>query len=125
MAEPYPCVSYNTPVPRATAAVLIPVGPGPAEPARLSDLVDALATFERARVDALVLVDDTPAPRELATAPFTPTIVRTAVDVRTADPYSAHVAGTLAGLDAAQDRDVIVKLDTDALVVAPFLDALA
>ena len=112
-------------MPRATAAVLVPVGPDPAEPARLADLVDALATFERASVDAIVLVDDAPAPRDLRAAPFATTVVRTGVDVRSADAFSAHVAGTLAGLDAASDHDVIVKLDTDALVVAPFLDALA
>ena len=103
-------------------AVLVPVGPDPAEEGRLRDLVEAVRAFEPEV--ALVLVDDAVLPRaELATR-YGATVVRTGVDVRVADPYSAMAAGTLAGLRAAKGHDLVVKLDTDALVAGPFVDAL-
>jgi hypothetical protein len=45
---------------------------------------------------------------------------------RAPDPQSAMVAGTLAGLRLAAglDPDFVLKLDTDALTIAPFADAI-
>ena len=106
----------------AAAAVVVPVGPDPAEEERLRDLVEAIRAFESEV--ALVFVDDAPAPREALATGYGATVVRTGVDVGAVDPYSAMVAGTLSALGAARGHDLIVKLDTDAVVAGPFVEAL-
>ena len=104
-------------------AVLIPVGPDPAEVGRLRDVLEGVRACEPGV--RLVLVDDAPAPRDELARQDAMAVMRTGVDLRAVDPYSAMVAGTLAGLRAAQGHDLVVKLDTDAVVAGPFVDALA
>lgn len=108
------------------AAVGIPVGPAEDEIERVRDLADSL----RCHVPGLptvVLVDDGPADRDLREALdwSGPEIVvlRPPRPPRRAAANDAHVAGTLttlAWLAGAGRADYLVKLDTDALVIADF-----
>src|SRR5438105_1536499 len=109
---------------------LIPVGPDPHEPDRLLDTLDSVRAYEPSGQIHLVLVDDCAQPRRLpvderewASVDF----VRTPLWERgTPDPYSAMVAGTLQGLVAAgrHGPELLLKLDTDALLIAPVADKL-
>jgi hypothetical protein len=111
-------------------AVLIPVGPGQTEVARLRDTAESLRAFEDPSEVSLVLVDDNAMPRDLAGSVgqwASCQVVRTALwRDRTPDPYSAMVAGTVEGMKAASrhDPEFLLKLDTDALVIAPVSDKL-
>jgi hypothetical protein len=110
--------------------LLIPVGPDAREPDRLLDTLDSVCAYEPSQHIHLVLVDDCPEPRRLpvdepewASVDF----VRTRLwDRGTPDPYSAMVAGTLQGLVAAGRHrpELLLKLDTDAMLVAPVADKL-
>jgi hypothetical protein len=111
-------------------AVLIPVGPAERDCVRLDDGIEALRAVEPVDEIELVLVDDAPEPRDLPGRVGWPgaRVVRTSLwdGGRAPDPYSAMVAGTLAGLRVAAglDPDFVLKLDTDALTIAPFADAI-
>jgi hypothetical protein len=111
-------------------AVLIPVGPSNREVARLDDAVDALRAAERPDDIELILIDDAPEPRDLTGRFGWPSacVIRTPLWAggRPPDPASAMVAGTLAGLRLAARLDVefLLKLDTDALAIGAFADAL-
>jgi hypothetical protein len=110
-----------------TFAVLIPVGPGEAEVDRLQDTVASVRAHEsRAR---LVLIDDSPQPRDLDRVVPDADVVRTALwgDGGRPDAYSAMVAGSVDGLRAASRLEprFVLKLDTDALVIAPFAEKIA
>ena len=105
-------------------AVLVPVGPGSAELARFRDLLDSVVAYEPAGSFRLIVVDDGPRPRDFGTGA---TVIRTPLwreGRRPPDPLSAMVAGTVEGLRAAAGAEFVVKLDTDALVIAPFADAV-
>jgi hypothetical protein len=105
-------------------AVLVPVGPGDAELERFGDLLDSIRAHEPAGSFRLIVVDDGPVPRDFGTPA---TVIRTALWTRgrrVPDPLSAMVAGTIEGLRAAAGAEFLVKLDTDALVIAPFADAV-
>jgi len=111
-------------------AVLMPVGPSDRDVARLDDAIDALRTAEPADQIELILIDDAPEPRDLAAL----TVWRSCCVIRTPlwtgggspDPGDAMIAGTLAGLRLAArlELDFVLKLDADALVIAPFADAI-
>ena len=111
-------------------AALVPVGPGQREVERLRDTLDSLRAFEDSREVNLVLVDDSEAPRDLAGAGgewASSDVVRTPLwRDGTPDPYSAMVAGTIEGMRAAarHQPEFLLKLDTDALVIAPLADKL-
>lgn len=109
--------------------VLIPVGPKVVEVERLRDTLDSLRAHEPAEDIRLVLVDDALSPRpELAAIewPTPPTVVRTALWSGPEAPYfkSALVAGAVEGLLEAGrvPTEFCLKMDTDALVIAPFAD---
>ena len=109
--------------------VLIPVGPGDEELDRLTDTLESLIAHEPADRVRLVLVDDAPRPRPLAEHAPLPNVevIRTPLwEQGTPDPMSAMVAGTCEGMRALAATDVAfaLKLDTDALVIAPFADKL-
>jgi hypothetical protein len=108
------------------AAVLIPVGPGDRELDRLADTVASVTAHEP---DArFVLVDDSPEPRPLCDLVPQAVIVRTALwQAGAPDAYSAMVAGSVEGLRAARALHprFVLKLDTDALVIAPFAGKIA
>jgi hypothetical protein len=104
---------------------LIPVGPSTTDVRRLDQLLASLAQWEDPAQTQVVVVDDGPQPRPLRpAAPFAAfDVIRTPLWARRIppDPYSAMVAGTIEGLRAAHPTtEFVVKLDTDALVIAPF-----
>lgn len=111
----------------AMLSVLIPAGPGAAELDRLADTLESIRAFEAPGRIHLVLVDDAHEPRDLQVAAdewASCDVIRTALwggDVAP-DPYSAMVAGTIDGMRTAAARRpaFLLKLDTDALVIAPF-----
>ena len=113
-------------------AVLVPVGPGSAELARLADALDSIRAFEAPGNVHLVLVDDATEARELRVTAdewASLDVVRTALwdGEVVPDPYSAMVAGTIDGMRAAASRRprFVLKLDTDALAIAPFAAKLS
>jgi hypothetical protein len=104
--------------------VLMPIGPGEAELARARDSLASVRRHEPAAEP--VLVDDGPAARDLSALTDGP-VVRTALRGGwVPDRDSAMLAGTLAGLRAARSLDpaFVLKLDTDALVIAPFAEPI-
>lgn len=111
-------------------AVLLPVGPAARDLERLDDAIEALRAVEPASDIELLLVDDSPEPRDLITRLRwrTARVLRTGLwdGPRAPDAYSAMVAGTLQGLRTAAERgpEFVLKLDTDALTIAPFADAI-
>jgi hypothetical protein len=110
--------------------VLIPVGPDSRELGRLADTLDSIRAFEDPGQIGLTVVDDCVEPRSLpldSAAWASVDVVRTPLwNAGTPDPYSAMVAGTIEGLAAAARHrpDLLLKLDTDALLVAPVADKL-
>ena len=102
--------------------VIIPVGPGDREIARLHQLLAELSTYEdRRRV-----------PRDRRRRPRAPVdrgglagpqVFRTEARQRggVLDPYGAMVASTIEGLRICRERrvDMVLKLDTDAAVIGP------
>jgi hypothetical protein len=110
--------------------VLIPVGPAPQELDRLVDVLDSVRAFEETREVHLVLVDDGERPRDLPVFRGdwgSVDVVRTSLWTgRRPDPYSAMVAGTIDGTRAAgaHSPEFLLKLDTDALLIAPVAEKL-
>jgi hypothetical protein len=110
--------------------LLIPVGPDAREPDRLVDTLDSVRAYEPSQQIHLVLVDDSRERRQLpvderewASVDY----IRTPLwDGGTPDAYSAMVAGTLDGMVAAGRHrpELLLKLDTDALLIAPVADKL-
>jgi hypothetical protein len=110
-------------------AVAIPVAPGPAEAARAEDLLASLRVYEP-DVPRIVLVDDEPGGRRLE-------------GLRAGDrvavipnPRGGRGIGTLGGTCTATLAALVwvhahapgahcVRLDTDALVIAPFAEKIA
>src|ERR1700733_3208646 len=111
-------------------AVLIPVGPGQQEIERLRDTLSSLRAFEGSDEVNLLLVDDNDVPRDLASVAgrgASCEVLRTPLWRNgPPDPYSAMVAGTIEGMRAAarHQPEFLLKLDTDALVIAPVADKL-
>ena len=110
--------------------LMIPVGPDADEPERLVDTLESVRAYEPSRQIHLVVVDDCAQPRRLPVDQrewASVDIVRTPLwDRGTPDPYSAMVAGTLQGMVAAgrHSPELLLKLDTDALLIAPAADKL-
>lgn len=110
---------------------IIPVGPGDAELERTRDLAESLWAHEP-ETQWLVLIDDGGEDRRLADRLSAPagrvvSIFNTR-GKRGIGPTSALAAGMLLALkwiEANTDASFIVKLDTDALVIAPFAEKLA
>jgi hypothetical protein len=111
-------------------AVVVPVGPGAPEEARAEDVVASVRRYEP---DVpVLLVDDAGG----ALRPPLAALVRTAPGAAIVAPGHRRRHATLGGLGAVMlfalgwawtqlDPDVVVKLDTDALVIAPFAAAIA
>jgi hypothetical protein len=114
------------------AAILLAVGPGQTELERLADLGAALAAFAP-RLTRLLLVDDGHRPGALLDA--VPPALRPAARV-IPNPRRGSELGWREGLNIAiwtglaelaneGAWDFVLKLDTDSLVIAPPLDAIA
>jgi hypothetical protein len=116
----------------APFAILIPVGPGEKEIERLRDFFDALFFFEPS-VACILFVDDVRPARRLEREFTFPAGCR----VETiANPRKGRgngwsgglAAGVLAGfqwITANTAVEFALKMDTDALVIAPFADKIA
>jgi hypothetical protein len=114
-------------------AVVMPVGPTSTEVDRCRDTIDSIVRLEPA-VRWIVLVDDDAAPRDLVAAVGA---AETGVDVvrldhllpsGVASVYERLTVSVLAGLrwvTRHTTADVVMKIDTDALVIAPFADKLS
>jgi hypothetical protein len=104
--------------------VYMPVGPDEAELPRLADTLDSLRAHIRHEEVRLALIDDSPLPRDLAGFWEGATVLRNPLwEDGVRDPLSAMTAGTIEALKLA-DGDFALKLDTDAVVIAPFADAV-
>lgn len=112
-------------------AVLIPVGPGKAEIDRLADTLASLFHHEPA-VSHVVLVDDAWPARELETLNPCPDGCRM---VSVVNPRKGRGDGWSGGLTVGiqaglrwialhADCDIVLKLDTDALVIGPFVERI-
>jgi hypothetical protein len=107
-----------------TYSIVVPVGPTPEESGRLEDLRVSLLRHETHRVK-VILVDDAPEPRALDTIWPGAQVIRTSVwESSVADPLTAQVAGSIEAFKHAKGRFAL-KLDTDALVIAPFYEKIA
>lgn len=113
--------------------VIIPLGPRDAEIARTRDLLDSLWAYEP-HTPLVILVDDGGATRDLTAHFSTPSSCRIVVvknprNGRGIGPTSGLSAGMIAALAwverNAPDVSFTVKLDTDALVIAPFAERIA
>lgn len=108
--------------------VIIPVGPGDREIARLHHVLAELAAHEDPHDVFLAIADDDPTPREIQVDWPSVEVFRTEAREQggVLDPYGAMVATTLGGLRICRERGVemVVKLDTDAAVIAPFSETI-
>ena len=103
----------------------MPVGPGPQELSRCQAAAESL-TREPA-VERLVLIDDTTESLAGIDGPRTVTLPHPLKGSR-ANRYDRIAVATLAGLGWVAEHDaadVVLKLDTDALVIAPFAEKLS
>lgn len=113
--------------PGPTFAVVIPVGPGECEAARLQDLLASLHRYEPAPA-WLIVVDDGPPSRRLDESPVMRRFRRATSlpNPRCPNGLGAHggvAVGVLTALDWLHRQgtyDFVLKLDTDSLVIAPF-----
>jgi hypothetical protein len=112
-------------------AAVVPVGPTRAEVVRVWDLLESLRFYEP-DVAAVVLVDDELGRLRELTLPVRATGRVCVVDNprrgRGVGLFGGLCAGVVAGLawvQAHTDAQLVVKLDTDSLVIAPFAAALA
>ena len=109
----------------------MPVGPGETELGRCRDTIASLASHEP-EVRWLVLVDDGPPDRNLTglvrADGIAVTALRNPIDtvrVRVEDRIACGVLAGLAWVADHTDAAVVVKLDTDALVIGGLADRLA
>ncbi|MGH2916028.1 MAG: hypothetical protein ACRDMX_13670 [Solirubrobacteraceae bacterium] len=109
--------------------ILIPVGPGARELERLTTLVEGLRRYQDPAAARLIVIDDSPAARAPAIDWPAVSVLRTPLwnGRRAPAPYDAQVAGTLHGLSEARAHGLqfVLKLDTDAAVIAPFSSTIA
>jgi hypothetical protein len=115
----------------AGAAAIVPVGPSDADLVCLADLIDSIACYEPA-IRTMVLIDDGVEPRNLDRSDVS---TRQIQIVSLPNPrcglgdgkwggLAAGVLHALHWIDAQLDVRWVVKLDVDALVIAPFADVI-
>lgn len=110
--------------------LLMSIGPGAAEMGRMQDFLDALFFWEPS-VKSLVFIDDAVEPRFLDKQFFLPSGLRVHSIHHPRKGQGQGVWGGLAegillGLDRIAghepDASMVLKIDTDALVIGPFAD---
>lgn len=112
-------------------AVVVASGPSKVEDARFRDLVDSVRCFEPSECVGIVMIDDGDRDsRFLETLPPYPPVfrIRNPRKGRGNAWTGGHTVGIVAGysfVDAHLDPEYILKLDSDALVIAPFHSALS
>jgi hypothetical protein len=111
-------------VPRCV--VLIPVAAGAVDGARLADLLEALAAHEPLARDVLIVDDEQPA-RSFAHPALRVRVIANPRRGQGIPTLGGTTAGTLAGLAwvAAEAPNAwVLRLDADALVIGPFVEAV-
>lgn len=115
----------------ATFGVIVPVAATDEDWARLPDLLDSLWTYESS-VDEVVILDDGLEPRSLPAAPASCRITRLPnVRAGRGDGWSGGLcAGIIGGFQylhssTPASRRFVLRIDTDALVIAPFAARVA
>lgn len=115
---------------RQRIAVVMPVGPDAVEVQRCRDTALSIAAWEPS-VRWLVLVDDANEPRDLAAeiAAGDAQVVVLPHPLRghgasLQDRIAAAVLVAFGWVERETDADFAMKIDTDALVIAPFMDKL-
>jgi hypothetical protein len=111
--------------------VYIPVGPDERDPDRLVDLVDGLAFYEPT-VSWIVIVDDSPDGRSLENMLRVPPNCQLAAlpnprKSRHIDKLGALSASNMIAYEFIRTHcfpDFVLKVDTDALIIAPFADKI-
>jgi hypothetical protein len=115
--EPYGSVQSTFSI-----AVVMPVGPGSAEADRAADTIASIRAWEP-QVRWIVLIDDGAEARDLGEITLQHPLRDT-----TAGLFDRIAAATLAGFGwvaRETDADMVMKIDADALVIAPFANRLA
>ncbi len=118
--------------PMNTVALLVLVGDGQSDLEGLADLLRSLECYEP-RIARVILVDDARGPRDLTAGPcrgsrLPITVVRHPRLGRTAPKNGVLSSGVLTGLTSlcgVPDLDFVLKIDVDALVIAPFRERLS
>lgn len=113
-------------------AVLIPLGPNDQEIDRMRDLLDSLFTYEP-QTSLVVMVDDSLKGRNLAAQIVLPSSCKVFSILnprrRRGDGWSGGMtAAVLAGLALIEKEpniDFVLKLDSDALIIAPFVEKIS
>jgi 4-aminobutyrate aminotransferase len=116
----------------SSAALLVLVGSSPHDEACLDDLLSSIVSYEP-RLVACVLVDDGAEPRDLtarlgAGAALPIAVVRHPRCSHPAPKNGALAVGVLSGLawlSQRTDLDFVLKIDLDALAIAPFAERIA
>src|SRR5262245_7265485 len=116
-------------MPTIRFAALILLGPDLSDRKRILDLVDSLSTFEPS-VTAIVVADDSACGPELLQALRVPdgcqlTFVRNPHSSRDFLSLASNVLTALDHIHQSLPVGFTVKLDTDALVIAPFATRIA
>jgi hypothetical protein len=113
----------------AGAAVIVPVGPSDEDVTRLADLLRSIERYEPA-IRAVVLIDDAGTPRDLR-AIDSGTMRLVAVQNPRRGSGDGRWGGLAAGvlhalqwIDEQLDVSWVVKMDVDALAIAPFAEAI-
>jgi hypothetical protein len=119
------------PLSRNRFVALMPVGPGPEDRERLRDSLDSLFHYEPG-VAGVIVVDDAPQGSDLnINAPESCRVVRVQNprNGKGGPVQGGLCAGVIAGFRSCVEAfsnsiDFAIKIDTDALVIAPFAEKL-
>ena len=114
-------------------AAIVPVGRTAIDLCRGVAVIESLCRWEPATLTWCVIVDDAPGERGIAVLANVPATCQTVTLLNPrrgsgGDWRGAVTAGLLAAfswIDANTDADFALKIDTDALAIAPFADAIA
>lgn len=118
--------------PNATFAVIIPVGPSAVDLARGAALLSCLVYWEP-QVRWCIILDNSVMNRGLAELPYVPTTCQV-VTLTTSQRYTGHswggvltsrVLSAFAYVQAHTDAAFALRIDTDALVIAPFVNKIS
>lgn len=112
-------------------SILIPVGPSDVEVTRTREVLDSVFAYEPS-VQRVMLLDDGPADRDLSARLAVPREWPTEIFRNPRDRRSLGLWGGLAfammsalrRINSYGDTDFVIKIDSDALVIAPFAEKL-
>ncbi len=110
--------------------IVMPVGPGEQEPGRAREALESVAAYEP-EIGSVVLIDDAPEDRDLvalcAPGGVETTSLRNPRGGRGEGVYGAACVATTHGLAWLHEHGrapLVLRLDSDALAIAPFVSAV-